>query len=115
MIDSNIYKNSVQLHEIDNLGHMNVQYYLKHCLDSCILNLKINNLISYNLNKEESFVLEKVNIRYLNEQRLGTPFLINFYVSKIESEKIIVFQEMENLETTKISATFILVFKIKIQ
>ena len=60
--------------------------------------------------------MEKINIRYLNEQRLGTPFLINFYVSNIESEKIIVFQEMEgNLETTKISATFILVFKIKIQ
>ena len=62
MIDSNIYKNSVQLHEIDNLGHMNVQYYLKHCLDSCILNLKINNLISYHSNIEESFALEKVNI-----------------------------------------------------
>ena len=42
-------------------------------------------------------------------------YKINFYVSKIESDKIIVFQEMANLETTKISANFILVFKIKIQ
>ena len=115
MIDSNIYKNSVQLHEIDNLGHMNVQYYLKHCLDSCILNFKINNLISYNSNKEESFVLEKVNIRYLNEQRLGAPFSINFYISKIEKDKILVLQEMENLETKKISSTFILSFKIRKQ
>ena len=113
MIDSNIYKNSVQLHEIDNLGHMNVQYYLKHCLDSCILNFKINNLISYNSNKEESFVLEKVNIRYLNEQRLGAPFSINFYISKIENDKILILQEMENLETKKISSTFILSFKIR--
>ena len=115
MIDSNIYKNSVQLHEIDNLGHMNVQYYLKHCIDSCILNFKINNLISYNSNKEESFVLEKVNIRYLNEQRLGAPFSINFYISKIEKDKILVLQEMENLETKKISSTFILSFKIRKQ
>ncbi len=115
MIDSNIYKNSVQLHEIDNLGHMNVQYYLKHCLDSCILNFKINNLISYNSNKEESFVLEKVNIRYLNEQRLGAPFSINFYISKIENDKILILQEMENLETKKISSTFILSFKIRKQ
>ena len=115
MIDSNIYKNSVQLHEIDNLGHMNVQYYLKHCLDSCIFNLKINNLISYNSNKEESFVLEKVNIRYLNEQRLGAPFSINFYISKIENDKILILQEMENLETKKISSTFILSFKIRKQ
>ena len=115
MIDSNIYKNSVQLHEIDNLGHMNVQYYLKHCLDSCILNFKINNLISYNSNKEESFVLEKVNIRYLNEQRLGAPFSINFYISKIEKDKILVLQEMENLETKKMSSTFILSFKIRKQ
>ena len=115
MIDSNIYKNSVQLHEIDNLGHMNVQYYLKHCLDSCILNLKINNLISNNSNKEESFLLEKVNIRYLNEQRLGAPFSINFYISKIENDKILILQEMENLETTKISSTFILSFKIRKQ
>jgi len=115
LIDSNIYKNSVQLHEIDNLGHMNVQYYLKHCLDSCILNFKINNLISYNSNKEESFVLEKVNIRYLNEQRLGAPFSINFYISKIENDKILILQEMENLETKKISSTFILSFKIRKQ
>ena len=115
MIDSNIYKSSVQLHEIDNLGHMNVQYYLKHCLDSCILNFKINNLISYNSNKEESFVLEKVNIRYLNEQRLGAPFSINFYISKIENDKILILQEMENLETKKISSTFILSFKIRKQ
>ena len=115
MIDSNIYKNSVQLHEIDNLGHMNVQYYLKHCLDSCILNLKLNNLISNNSNKEELFVLEKVNIRYLNEQRLGAPFSINFYISKIENDKILILQEMENLETKKISSTFILSFKIRKQ
>ena len=115
MIDSNIYKNSVQLHEIDNLGHMNVQYYLKHCIDSCILNFKINNLISNVSNKEESFVLEKVNIRYLNEQRLGAPFSINFYISKIENDKILILQEMENLETKKMSSTFILSFKIRKQ
>ena len=115
MIDSNIYKNSVQLHEIDNLGHMNVQYYLKHCLDSCILNFKINNLISYHSNIEESFFLEKVTIRYLNEQRLGAPFSINFYISKIENDKILILQEMENLETKKMSSTFILSFKIRKQ
>ena len=115
MIDSNIYKNSVQLHEIDNLGHMNVQYYLKHCLDSCILNFKIYNLISNVSNKEESFVLEKVNIRYLNEQRLGAPFSINFYISKIEKDKILVLQEMENLETKKISSAFLISLKIRKQ
>ena len=115
MENSTIYKNSVQAHEIDNLGHMNVQYYVKHCIDSYKLNFRINDLISNYQNLENDVILEKINIRYLNEQRLGTPFLINFYVSKIESDKIIIFQEMENLETTKISATFILVFKIKIQ
>ena len=115
MIDSNIYKNSVQLHEIDNLGHMNVQYYLKHCIDSFILNFKINNLISNHSNIEELFVLEKVNIRYLNEQRLGAPFSINFYISKIENDKILILQEMENLETKKMSSTFILSFKIRKQ
>ncbi len=115
MIDSNIYKNSVQLHEIDNLGHMNVQYYLKHCLDSCTLNLKINDLICYHSNKEESFVLEKVNIRYLNELRLGAPFSIDFYISEIENDKILILQEMESLETKKISSTFILSFKIRKQ
>ena len=97
MIDTNIYKNSVQLHEIDNLGHMNVQYYLKHSLDSYILNLRINNLISYHSNIEESFVLEKVNIRYLNEQKLGEPFSIDFYICKIENDIIQILQEMENL------------------
>ena len=115
MIDSNIYKNSVQLHEIDNLGHMNVQYYLKHCIDSCILNFKINNLISNHSNIEELFFLEKVTIRYLNEQRLGAPFSINLYISKIEKDKILVLQEMENLETKKISSAFLISLKIRKQ
>jgi len=115
LIDSNIYKNSVQLHEIDNLGHMNVQYYLKHCIDSFILNFKINNLISNHSNIEELFFLEKVTIRYLNEQRLGAPFSINFYISKIEKDKILVLQEMENLETKKISSAFLISLKIRKQ
>ncbi len=77
--------------------------------------MRIYNLISNNPNINDSFFLEKVNIRYLNEQRLGAPFSINFYISKIEKDKILILQEMENLETKKISSTFILSFKIRKQ
>lgn len=115
MLYSITYKNSVQPEEIDNLNHMNVQYYVKHCLDACKLNFKVYNLPFKNENIEKKFSLERINIRYLNEQKLGTPFSIKFYISKIDIKEIHIFQEMENLETKKISATFILVYKIKFQ
>ena len=110
-----MYKNSVQTQEIDNLGHMNVQYYVKHFIDSCTYNFKINNLTSKFRNLKEELFLENITIRYLNEQRLGTPFLIDFYISKIEDEKIEVFQEMKNLETKKISATALSIYKFNLQ
>ena len=115
MVNSNIYKNSVQTHEIDNLGHMNVQFYLKHCIDSCNLNFKLFNLISKKKNLHNELFFKKVNIRYLKEQKIGTPFTINFYISKIEDNKIYVFQEMQNLESQKISATFLIQFNYKKQ
>ena len=115
LVNSNMYKNSVQTQEIDNLGHMNVQYYVKHFIDSCTYNFKINNLTSKFRNLKEDLFLENITIRYLNEQRLGTPFLIDFYISKIENEKIEVFQEMKNLETKKISATAVSIYKFNQQ
>ena len=78
-----IYKNSVQAHEIDNLGHMNVQYYVKHCIDSYKLNFRINDLISNYENLENNLFLEKINIRYF----LFAKNLLHFYRNKIKRIK----------------------------
>ncbi len=106
-----IYKNSVEQHEIDNMGHMNVQFYVQHALDACEIFLKKKNLVQWPEVLNTRLTLEKILIRFLREQTLATPFSISANLVNVSLEKIQVLLEMQNLMTNGISASFLMTLK----
>ena len=106
-----VYKSSVEQHEIDNLGHMNVQFYVLHSIQACELFFKKNNLIKWSQTLDSQMILDTINIRYLREQTLAIPFEISANFTNITNLKVEVFLEMINSITKGISATFLLKFK----
>jgi len=109
-IINEMYKNSVEQHEIDNMGHMNVQFYVQHALNACDLYFKKKNWINKSQSLDSMFNLETILIRYLREQTLATPFQISTNLVYVSHSKIVVFLEMHNLKKNAISAAFLLNF-----
>ena len=103
-----MYKTSVEQHEIDNMGHMNVQFYVQHALNACELFFFFLDWISKSQSLDSVFNLETILIRYLREQTLATPFQISVNLVHILNSKIVVFLEMHNLKKKEISAAFLL-------
>ncbi len=106
-----MYKNSVEQHEIDNMGHMNVQFYVQHALNACDLYFRKKDWINKSQSLDSVFNLETILIRYLREQTLATPFKISVNLVYVSNSKIVVFLEMHNLKKNAISAAFLLNFK----
>ena len=96
-----VYKNSVEQHEIDNMGHMNVQFYVHHALNACEIFLKEKKLITWPQTMNTFFDLEELFIRYLREQTVGNPFVILAKMQEISDNKIRVYLEMKNLKTDR--------------
>ena len=107
-----IYKNSVEAYEIDNMGHMNVQFYVQHALNACELFFRDENLIQSRQSFSQVFKLEKLFIRYLREQTLGVPFSISVNYLSVGMSKIVIFLEMKNLLINDVSAAFVFSFRL---
>ena len=86
-----VYKNSVEQYEIDNMGHMNVQFYVYHALNACEIFLKEKKRITWPQTMNTFFDLEELCIRYLREQTLATPFQISANLVYVSKSKIVVF------------------------
>ena len=107
-----IYKNSVETYEIDNMGHMNVQFYVQHALNACELFFRDENLIQPRQSFNRIFKLEKLFIRYLREQTLGVPFSISVNYLSVDLNEIVIFLKMKNLLINDVSAAFVFSFRL---
>ena len=107
-----IYKSSVETYEIDNMGHMNVQFYVQHAINACELFLRNENLIQSDQCFNSLFKLEKLFIRYLREQTLGVPFSISVNYLSVDMSEIVIFLEMKNLLINDVSAAFVFSFSL---
>ena len=102
-----VYRNSVQSWEIDQMGHMNVQFYFEKALQGCLVIWKylgINEQSTELGNKNIS--LKKAHIRFLREQRPGAPFFIKAGILDINQSTIKIYLELIETITKNASATF---------
>ncbi len=79
-----VYRNSVQSWEIDQMGHMNVQFYFEKALQGCVV---LWNKLGINEKPVELgntyLSLARAHIRFLKEQKPGAPFffkLTDFFI-----------------------------------
>ncbi len=107
------YKGSVEAWEIDHMGHMNVQFYLKkanHALKVFFLknNITPNNRLSF----EDLFILEESHLRYLAEQNAGSPLFIDVGINSLSKNSFSLTMIMKELLSKTPSASFTLNYRI---
>jgi len=102
-----VYRNSVQSWEIDQMGHMNVQFYFEKALQGCLVlwkELEMNEQIT-ELGNQNVF-LNKTHIRFLKEQKPGAPFFIRAGILSAGGSSINIYLELIETISKSPSATF---------
>ncbi|HEX5514777.1 MAG TPA: thioesterase family protein [Gammaproteobacteria bacterium] len=103
-----VYRNSVQTWETDQMGHMNVQFYV----DKSAAALAV---LSHHLGLGPDFTRQagarlsacEHHIRFLREQHPGAPLRMTAGVLSSGPERLRLYQEMTNAASGEVAATFI--------
>ena len=107
------YKGSVEAWEIDHMGHMNVQFYLKKANQALKLFFLKNDINPNNdLSFDELFILEQSHLRYLAEQKAGSPLFIDVGINSLSNNSFTLTMVMKELLSKEPSASFSLNFRI---
>ena len=102
-----VYRNSVQSWEIDQMGHMNVQFYFEKALQGCVVlwnKLGINGQAVELGNTDLS--LARAHIRFLKEQKPGAPFFLKMGIVEIRDSEVKLYLEMIETITQQPCAAF---------
>lgn len=103
-----VYRNSVQTWECDQMGHMNVQFYLAKAttaLNSLAVRLGLGP--AFQRGQGARLLAEDHHIRFLREQHAGTPIAIAAGILDSSPEQLRVFAEMYNGTSGEPAATFV--------
>lgn len=102
-----IYRSSVQTWESDQMGHMNVQFYLDKA-QAGLATLGHYIGLGPRLLKEKGWVLTSRDhhVRFLREQRPGAPFFIRGGVVEAHADHFVIYEEMVNTVSNDVAATF---------
>lgn len=104
-----VYRNSVQAWEIDQMGHMNVQFYVdKSAAALAVLSHYLKLGPDFTRRTGACLVPCQHHIRFLREQRPGAPLRITAGTLAAGPERLRIYQEMTNAASQEVAATFTL-------
>lgn len=103
-----VARSSVQTWECDQMGHMNVQFYVAKA-DEGLSALGGHLGLSPRAqgNDRATLVPREQHIRFHRELRPGAPFAVQAGVLLARSEGLVVYEEMQNVATGTVAATFV--------
>jgi acyl-CoA thioester hydrolase len=103
-----VARSSVQTWECDQMGHMNVQFYVAKA-DEGLTALGAALGLSPRSQRSNFAALfpREHHIRFHREMRPGTPFAMHGGVVDTRTEGLILYEEMRNVATSGVAATFV--------
>lgn len=103
-----VYRNSVQAWECDQMGHLNVQFYLDKAASGTAV-LAQNLGLGPDFVQAEGAQLQARNhhIRFHREQRAGAPICIHAGILATHQNGLTVYLELTNPATAEVAATFV--------
>ncbi|ASK34656.1 hypothetical protein CEK62_09815 [Alcanivorax sp. N3-2A] len=102
-----VARNSVQTWEIDQMGHMNVQFYLDRAMDGlAALGIHLGIGREYVHRHGQYLAALESHIRFLRERRSGSPFFLRAGVLDVGETTLKVYQEMVETTSGDVAATF---------
>jgi acyl-CoA thioester hydrolase len=100
---------SVQVHECDAMGHMNVRFYVARATDALTsLALTLGLGPRFARSQHVYVAMAEAHIRFLGEMRPGTPFVFQGGILQM-GEKPRFYLEMRDVATNRVAATFTIV------
>ena len=107
------YRGSVEAWEIDHMGHMNVQFYLQKAMQALKIFFLRNNLQYDNYaNYTENYSLRKSHLRYLKEQKAGSPLFVEAGMNFLDKSCFSITMVMKENFTHIPCAAFVLDYEI---
>ncbi|KAB7741221.1 hypothetical protein F2P47_05605 [Parvibaculum sedimenti] len=105
MID--VARSSVQTWQSDQMGHMNVQFYMEHATQGlAALGIYLGLGPRYIAADQARLIARDHHVRFLREQRPGAPFTIRAGILDVTDFGLRVYKEMWNTVSGEIAATF---------
>lgn len=103
-----VLRSSVNTWECDEMGHMNVRFYVTRSVDALFSFGQTFGLGPRTLrSRQQTLAIKEQHIRFLREVHPGTPFLVCAGVVSANENKIKIYQELTNLISGQVSATFV--------
>lgn len=102
-----VNRSSVQTWETDQMGHMNVQFYMEKATQG-VAALGVHLGLGPRHLQSQGTTLHARNhhVRFLREQRPGAPFYLRAGVLEAREDRLKVYQEMISTTTGEVAATF---------
>src|SRR5262249_39810262 len=94
--------------QIDHLGHMNVRYYATNARAGAERLLATLGLVRA---RERTVVQRDTSVRHHREQLVGSRLAVRGGVLDASPDRIRLYEELANIETGDIAATFVLTFE----
>ena len=111
---TDLIESPVDASEIDELGHLSVPFYERRAVAACHELAQQHGLdIAGYRNHGVEFTLVDAYLRNLREQFLGAPLLVRGGVLSASSERLQCYQELVNMQTGDLSATFVYAFELQ--
>ena len=105
MID--VARSSVQTWQSDQMGHMNVQFYMEHATQGlAALGVHLGLGPRFVAAEQARLIARDQHVRFLREQRPGAPFTIRAGILGVTDFGLRVYEEMWNTVSGEIAATF---------
>jgi acyl-CoA thioester hydrolase len=103
-----IARSSVQTWECDQMGHMNVQFYVAKA-DEGMAALAAALGLSARAQRSDDAILvpREQHIRFHRELRPGAPFVVTGGVVRVQSEGLVLYAEMQNIAAKSVAATIV--------
>ena len=104
----NVLRSAVNTWECDEMGHMNVRFYVTRSVDALASFGQTIGLGPRVLrDNRQTLAMGEQHIRFLREIHPGTPFLISAGVVSANEDQLTIYQELTNLVSGQVSATFV--------
>jgi acyl-CoA thioester hydrolase len=103
-----VARSSVQTWECDQMGHMNVQFYVAKADEGMAATASALGLSPRRQGSDRALLVPREqHIRFHRELRPGAPYVVRAGILTAKSEGVILYEEMQNIATRTVAATFV--------
>lgn len=103
-----VARSSVQAWECDQMGHMNVQFYIERA-EQGIAGLAVALGMGPRMARSEQahVQIRDLHVRFLREQHSGNPFFLRAGVLEVRKQGLRIYEELVSTSSGEVAATFV--------